>query len=113
MRSEAVNGSFIENSAAIYFDFNAPVLTNTVSNMIVKPQVVQAVNVPICDGESYEGIAYQESTVLLDTFNFDQFDSVAITYIEVLPTDSNTISIALCQGDSSPLTGTIFPLEGT
>lgn len=50
-----VAGNVIQNSAGIYFDFNTPVITNTVSNTIYNCNQMAAVNFnnqTICDGDS-------------------------------------------------------------
>jgi|GEM_PF-1654427 uncharacterized repeat protein (TIGR01451 family) len=53
-------GTQIKNSASIYFDYNAPVATNEVLNTIFdcnQMASVSFVDVGICEGESFTGIA--------------------------------------------------------
>ncbi len=46
-------GTTIENTASIYFDFNAPIVTNTVSNVICNPIIPTTISETICAGESF------------------------------------------------------------
>ncbi len=46
-------GTTIENTASIYFDFNSPVVTNTVSNLICNPIAPTNLSAIICDGDVY------------------------------------------------------------
>ncbi len=46
-------GTTIENTASIYFDFNAPVVTNTVSNVICNPIIPTNISYSMCSGASY------------------------------------------------------------
>ena len=46
--SSSFNGTIVKNTSAIYFDFNAPVLTNTTSNTIYN-SVVNCITVPVRD----------------------------------------------------------------
>lgn len=50
-------GDVIENSAAIYFDFNAPVLTNTVTTTVIDP-----LGVPLVIGSQQDVIMYPNPT---------------------------------------------------
>lgn len=50
-------GDVIENSAAIYFDFNAPVLTNTVTTIVIDP-----LGVPLVNGSQQDVIMYPNPT---------------------------------------------------
>jgi uncharacterized repeat protein (TIGR01451 family) len=47
-------GISILNTANIYFDYNAPVITNTVTNSVINcGQNIQSSSISICDGETY------------------------------------------------------------
>lgn len=37
-------GTMIRNTAAIYFDYNAPIITNTTLNTIEKPTGIESIN---------------------------------------------------------------------
>ncbi|MEL6865741.1 MAG: T9SS type A sorting domain-containing protein [Bacteroidota bacterium] len=88
--SDLTIGTQVDNSAAIYFDFNAPVITNTVTNSIYRPAIETILEVSLCAGEAYEGIIYTEDATLLDTIPLSYSDSVIITNIDVWPQEEAT-----------------------
>lgn len=45
VKDTAPNGSLVQNTAHIYFDYNAPVVTNTTNNLIGEPNAVREINV--------------------------------------------------------------------
>ena len=48
-------GDIVENTAAIFFDFNEPIITNTVASSYLCRHSSGTVQATICAGESYEG----------------------------------------------------------
>lgn len=99
-------GTEIENSAAIFFDFNAPVITNTVISTLTKPQFVSNSEVQLCEGDEYEGVAYFESTTLIDTLDFIDYDSVYVTEIGVFPVSQIDIDTTLLP--DQPYQGALY-----
>ena len=93
-------GTEIENSAAIFFDFNEPVITNTVVSTLFKPMVTFSQAFEICEGDEIEGVPYFESTTLMDTLDLVDYDSITITDLLVLPTFDITIDTTLDYGES-------------
>jgi uncharacterized repeat protein (TIGR01451 family) len=56
-------GTLIENNAAIYFDFNAPIITNTMAHHIALPQDLNwgglnTLNISACDRYTYNNVTY-------------------------------------------------------
>ncbi len=93
-------GTRIENSVAIYFDFNEPVITPTVFHEIPAPVYYQNNSLTLCAGTQWNGTVYYEDTVVMDTIDFGIYDSVYITTIDVLPTIATSLSAAICEGES-------------
>ena len=101
-------GSVIENSAAIYFDQNAPVITPTVSHKIPKPEMFGERELEVCQGEVWQGITLTTDTVLMDTVHYAFFDSIFSTEIKVKPSPVFEISETLCAGESITVNGTLY-----
>ncbi|MFK7774419.1 MAG: FG-GAP-like repeat-containing protein [Saprospiraceae bacterium] len=74
-------GSVIENTAYIYFDFNAPIITNTVFHTIQKPVVSSVEHIQVCQDE-----IYLMDTVLINETIFAEYDSIHFVYVDVIPT---------------------------
>jgi Leucine-rich repeat (LRR) protein len=88
-------GSTIDNTANIYFDFNAPVITNTTSNTLINCSIPKTIlNDTICRGETYilNGQEYYSSGVyqqnILTAFGCDSVVELRLT----VNTINNTIT---------------------
>jgi hypothetical protein len=88
-------GSTIENTANIFFDFNAPVITNTTSNTIINCNIPKTIlNATICGGEAYilNGQEYYNTGVyqqnILTAFGCDSVVELRLT----VNTINNTIT---------------------
>lgn len=88
-------GTVIQNRADIYFDFNAPVITNTVTHRIPFPEMFINEHITICAGESWNDQVYTSDTLLVNTIQFAFFDSIFNTVIEVLPTITQMVDTTL------------------
>ena len=87
-------GAVIENTAAIFFDFNEPIITNTVASYYLCQHTSSTVEATICEGDSYEG--YSESDTYVDLLQTAMgCDSVRTLVLTVLD-----------QSDPSCLTST-------
>ncbi len=106
-------GDVIENDAAIYFDFNAPIMTPTVVHRIPLPAYTQTNALSICYGESWQGDIYTADATLADTIHYTFFDSIFITEITVLPLANAVISETLCNGESIVVNGTQYDASHT
>jgi uncharacterized repeat protein (TIGR01451 family) len=109
-------GSTIENTANIFFDFNAPVITNTTSNTIINCAIPPTyVSTTICQGEVF----ILNSAVYLSPGTFYQIlktsqgcDSTVILNITMLPRSEYHISDSICDGTSINFNGQILSTAG-
>ena len=93
-------GSFIQNTASIYFDFNSPVVSNTVSNIICNP-TTSTISATICEGDTY----FFEGSNLTVAGNYtitlqavDGCDSIINLNLLVAPAVSISIGASICSG---------------
>lgn len=86
--AEVVPDDKIENSAAIFFDFNEPIITNTVLRTIETPVRFSMTSVEICANDMYDGVFYTQDTMLSELIATPFLDSFAITELHILPVDS-------------------------
>jgi Leucine-rich repeat (LRR) protein len=89
-------GSTIDNTANIFFDFNAPVITNTTSNLLINCSIPKTIlNATICGGEAYvlNGQEYYNTGVyqqnILTAFGCDSVVELRLTV--------NTINNSITQ----------------
>ncbi len=105
-------GTEIHNKAGIYFDFNAPVITNTVTHRIPQPQYVEIDTVGLCGGEEWNDQPFYADTILIDTVHFAFFDSIVQTTIEVYPDlllhADTTVAVGTVVYDVTVTSDTIF-----
>jgi len=86
MDSFFTSGQLIENQVAIFFDFNDPILTNTVKNYYLCKDTIIEVYASICEGEEFEG--YGNNGVFTDYFeSLYGCDSTRVLYLEILNED--------------------------
>lgn len=93
-------GTVIPNSAAIYFDSNAPVITNTTIHQIPLPLLSGTNEMDICEGDLLGDIPIQGDTLLIDSLNFVYFDSVLVTQINSLPGFTSSVDVTLLSGET-------------
>jgi uncharacterized repeat protein (TIGR01451 family) len=79
-------GDSIANKAAIYFDFNKPIITNLARTILIKPVVGASRTVNLCLGTPYKGKIYNTKTFLLESATGVLYDTLYSTTIEVKPT---------------------------
>jgi uncharacterized repeat protein (TIGR01451 family) len=92
-------GTVIENSASIYFDFNAPIFTNTSWHTIDLPQDlnwdgVQTLNVAACENYSFNNLDYDNSGTYWQVVQNGALDSLYTLNLTIdeMPSDSITLS---------------------
>lgn len=91
-------GTRFENSAAIYFDFNDPIITNTTIHELGIVTTVDTTKVILCEGETYQGILYSQNTILLDTSRISIFENIQRTEIQVIENEEIVIDTLLQIG---------------
>lgn len=106
-------GEIIPNHAAIYFDYNLPIITNTTATEIKSPVFVEYMEEYICAGETWGDGSITRDTVLLDTLHYSGFDSVHITYITFLPNSVSSTEASICQGESYALNNQLLTASGS
>ena len=80
----------IENEAAIYFDFNPPIITNRTSHLIEKPQIGSVLHATLCPGNEYLGIPIYQDTLIKEIYEMPNLDSIVWHHINVLSTEDTT-----------------------
>jgi uncharacterized repeat protein (TIGR01451 family) len=79
-------GDNINNKAAIYFDYNKPIITNTAQLELIKPMIIVSQNKTLCKGDSYKNKPYFDNTIVYDTVKSLLYDTTFMTSIDIKPT---------------------------
>jgi uncharacterized repeat protein (TIGR01451 family) len=79
-------GDNINNKAAIYFDYNKPIITNTAQLELIKPMIIVPQSQTLCKGDSYKNKPYFENTIVYDTIKSLLYDTTFMTSIDIKPT---------------------------
>ena len=110
-------GTVINNSAAIYFDFNAPVITNTYFHTVDTPSYFYAlpfrdtIATTLCSNEPYNGYTYAASGQYFQATNTNGIDSLHILDLTILNTSDSTLYASDCS--SYTLNGQTYTSTGT
>lgn len=94
----------IQNEAAIYFDFNPPIITNRTEHLIEKPFVAITEHVMLCPGESYFGEVIMEDTIIKELYEFPEFDSIVWHHLNVY-TGQDTVYVTVALEESGQWQG--------
>ena len=109
-------GITIENTANIFFDFNAPVITNTTSNTIINCAIPPTtVSATLCQGEMFilnSAVYFSPGTYYQTILTSQGCDSTVILNITILPHSENHISDSICDGTSLNFNGQILNTAG-
>lgn len=105
-------GTEIKNRAAIYFDYNAPIITNEVTHTIAKYAVHNQVEAVVCKGEAFEGVVYLSDTTLVNTYSFEFYDSIVTTHLNVLPAIELSLHEPICIGSTFLFNGQYLSTAG-
>jgi len=98
LKEDLLPGTIINNSAGIYFDFNAPVITETIFHTIEIPTEYLIAEEEICRGEIFQGMEIQSDTLLVDTIELSNLISVQMTMVHVLEHSYSDSTIYLDSG---------------
>ncbi|MGH1434284.1 MAG: DUF7619 domain-containing protein [Lewinella sp.] len=85
-KTSILPGETIENTAHIYFDFNDPIVTNTVDHTIRKPVVASSERLDWCAGELYYGLPILQDTSVEIFVSFVEYDSIHFVHFNVSET---------------------------
>jgi hypothetical protein len=93
-------GSTIENTANIFFDFNAPVITNTTSNAVINCSIpTTLITASICNGDAYSlngALYYNDGTYqqkLITSVGCDSVIELQLTVSSITNTISQSSAI--------------------
>lgn len=86
-------GTRIENRAGIYFDFNPPIITNTVFHTIRRPTIATREYIQFCPNT-----IFTQDTLLRQEFPLIDYDSVHFTYIDILPIVETEVLMSIEEG---------------
>lgn len=113
------SGDQITNEAKIYFDANAPIVTNQVFNTFTEPgcsTVTSEIEASICEGGTYQfadQLLFQSGSYM-KTFESEMgCDSIVSLRLNVLPTFMEKLDVELCSGDSYQLDDQHYNSTGT
>ncbi|MFK8006653.1 MAG: T9SS type A sorting domain-containing protein [Saprospiraceae bacterium] len=98
LKENLIPGTVINNSAGIYFDFNAPIITENVFHTIEIPTEYLVQNAEICRGDSLLGIEIQNDTLLTQTIELNYLNSVEMTVVHVLEHSYSDSTIYIDSG---------------
>jgi uncharacterized repeat protein (TIGR01451 family) len=103
--SNLAHGTYIENSASIYFDFNPPIHTNAVHNTVVDslPIIVSSFSDVNCDSYLWEGTSYGSSGVYQKVFTSSGgCDSTASLNLTINYSSIGSSGLSICDSLVSP-----------
>ena len=85
-RADILPLTVIENRAGIYFDFNDPIITNTVFHTIRKPVRTIVEQKEWCAGTAFNNIPIHGDTAILEITEFLEYDSAHLTFLSIVDT---------------------------
>jgi len=97
--TNSIPGDLIENRAGIYFDFNDPIITNTVWHTIRKSVVASSEHSDWCAGEDYNGLGIIQDTSFQSLTEFVEYDSVHFVHLEVNPISDSMVIAEILVGE--------------
>jgi hypothetical protein len=104
-------GTQIKNKALIYFDFNEPIITNTVLNTIYKNLSIKYDT--LCDSLVYKGIKYTSSRTIIDTIKSKMgADSIILYSIIINKSYNDTLFLNNFYGASYNFEGLSITKSG-
>lgn len=116
-KPSAPDGAVIENSAAIYFDYNEPIITNYTMHTLIDEIPIYNIEhlYNMCQGEfvTVGENVYTETGIYTDHFiTIGGCDSIIISTINVIPTYIGTVYATICEGEFYALGPNIFTVAG-
>ncbi|WP_052600073.1 T9SS type A sorting domain-containing protein [Aureispira sp. CCB-QB1] len=99
------NSTLLSNSAAIYFDFNDPIITNTVHNIILDtlPVYSSIINISSCSSYIYNNNSYDTTGTYLHIYQtLEGCDSTVYLNLSILPPTNSRITLSQCDSFMTP-----------
>lgn len=109
-------GTTLENSAGIYFDFNAPIITNTYAHTLDSLSTIlnwvgeAVIDTSLCDSFVFNGMAYNQTGSYFHPVQNGSVDSLYILNVNILNTDT-TIVVTICDNNYT-LNGQTYTSSG-
>jgi len=75
--------------------------------------VFTILDISLCSGSLYNGVLYNQNTVLVDTFSTVQYDSIVTTNISIITTYQVFQNAQICEGESVIFEGNVYDMSGT
>ena len=94
-----IPGDLIENRAGIYFDFNDPIITNTVWHTIRTPVVATSEQTDWCIGDDFNGLEILQDTSFQNLTEFIEYDSVHFVHLAVNPVSESMVTAEVLVGE--------------
>ena len=85
-KSEVEFGTQIINKAAIYFDFNEPIITNSFIHTIRTPIFSNSTHLELCEGDNSFGFPLLTDTLVIDSMMTSDGLYLSFQHLEVIPT---------------------------
>jgi uncharacterized repeat protein (TIGR01451 family) len=108
-------GSTIENTANIFFDFNAPIITNTTANTLINCSIPPTIiNATICNSLNFQlnGVTYSTSGNHVQRFiTANGCDSTILLNLTI-NSSASYLSGSICDGDFYNFNGQQLSLTG-
>ncbi len=99
MNDDLPLGTIIENNAAIYFDFNEPVITNEVFNTLL-PLPIQFFENTLTYCEDDDSHNYTQDTTLIDTLTFTSYQIISSREIVLEESSYTEVDSFIYVGES-------------
>lgn len=93
-------GTFITNSAKIYFDYNAPIITNTVQHLVGKPEIYSLVSIEEVQSSIKLNIFPNPAT---EVVNFTTLDGTSIYELELIDLSGRVLQSQVVNATSTQL----------
>ena len=115
LKSTVGLGVVVGNRGSIYFDFNPPVVTNTIANHVCVNSFA-IIHKTICANQTYNffGRLLTTSGIYKDTaLNYTGCDSIAILHLTVNPLSASTLSKTICANHTYSFNSQVLNSSGT
>jgi len=87
------DGESVSNEAAIYFDFNEPVITNDEVVLIEKGTIYQTDSIALCPGDIYADQVIEQDTMIVQTFWGQIYDTIQTTTVDAFDISEENLTL--------------------
>ena len=93
-------GTTIVNKAAIYFDFNEPVITDSVARTIQTPVFANSTHLELCEGDESFGFPMTSDTLVIDSVMMNDGLHLSFQHLDIINTSFTTIDTSIFLGET-------------